>query len=160
MKIVHRKVLALAGAAVLAPALLLAAVTAEHAHQQGGFAQHIAQKLGLSDNQTQQVQGILANHKAEISSGIDRLKTAKTALFDAIHADSFDESAVRAAAANVAQAEADLAVSRAKIVSEVRGVLTPDQQAKAKELLASFRARAQAEGGRGHHHMDGLLGGF
>jgi Spy/CpxP family protein refolding chaperone len=158
MKIVRHKVLALAGAAVLAPALLLAAVTAEHAHQ-GAFVQHIAQKLGLSQDQTQQVQGILANHQTELNGEIDRLKTAKTALFDAIHADSFDESAVRAAAANVAQVEADLAVSRAKIASEVRTVLTPDQQAKAKEMLANFRARAEKRGNRAQHHMNGLLGG-
>jgi len=159
MKIVRSKVLALAGAAVLAPVLLFAAVTANDAHQQGDFAQHIAQKLGLSADQTQQVQGILANHKAELNAEFDRLKTAKSALFDAVHADTFDESAVRAAAANVAQVEADLAVSRAKMASEVRGVLTPDQQAKAKEMLANFRDRAQKRGNRAQHHMSGMLDG-
>jgi len=157
MKTVRHKVLALAAAAVLAPALLLAAAAANgpHAHQKGAFVQHIAQQLGLSAEQTQQVQGIFANHQAELTAQRSQLKTAHTALFDAIHADTFDENAVRAAAANVAQVEADVAVTRAKMVSEVRNVLTPDQQAKAKELLANFRSRAD----RMHGHM-GMLGGF
>lgn len=159
MKTVRHKVLAIAAAAVLAPALLLAAAAGQHAHVKGGFAQHIARQLGLSDDQTQQVQGIFANHKAEMSAQFDRLKTARTGLFDAIHADSFDESAVRAAAANVAQVEADMAVSRAKIASEVRNVLTPDQQAKAKELLANARNHAANAGGRMHGRM-GMLGGI
>ena len=155
MTTVRHKVLALAAAAVLAPALLLAAATGQHAHQKGAFVQHMAQQLGLSADQTQQVQGIFANHKAELSAQRTQLKTARTALFDAIHADTFDENAVRAASANVAQVEADIAVSRAKIASEVRNVLTPDQQAKAKELLANFRGRA----GRMHDRM-GMAGGF
>jgi protein CpxP len=159
MKTVRHKVLALAAAAVLAPALLLAAAAGQHAHARGGFAQHIARQLGLSAEQTQQVQGIFANHQAELTAQMGQLKTAKTALFDAVHADTFDESAVRAASANVAQVEADLAVSRAKIASEVRNVLTPDQQAKAKELLANFRDRAAKAGDRMHGHM-GMLGGF
>jgi len=158
MKNTRTRILALAGAAVLAPALLFAAVAAQHAQHQG-MAQHIAKKLGLSDEQTQQVQGIFANHQSELSGQFDRLKTAKSALFDAVHADSFDESAVRAAAANVAQVEADLAVSHAKIASEVRAILTPDQQAKAKELLANAHSRAQSMGERMHHHMMGGLDG-
>lgn len=158
MKIVRNKVLALAGAAVLAPVLLFAAATAQTAQpkHQGGFSQHLAQKLGLSDDQTQQVQGVFANHQAELSAAMGRMKTARTALFDAIHADSFDENAVRAAAANVAAVEADLAVSHAKIASEVKSILTPDQQAKAKEMLANMRAHA---GGRAAHHMNGMLDG-
>jgi Spy/CpxP family protein refolding chaperone len=159
MKIVRNKVLALVGAAILAPTLLFAAVAANHAHHQGDFSQHIAKALGLSDEQTQQVQGVFANHKAELNAEVDRLKTAKGALFDAVHADTFDEGAVRAAAASVAQVEADLAVSRAKIASEVRSVLTPDQQAKAKEMLANHRSRAQKWGDRSQHHMNGLLDG-
>jgi periplasmic protein CpxP/Spy len=158
MKTVRHKVLALAAAAVLAPALLLAAAaTTQHTHQ--GFAQHIAQQLGLSADQTQQVQAIMANHKAEMSAQMTQMKTARTALFDAIHADTFGENAVRAASANVAQVEADLAVSRAKMASEVRNVLTPDQQAKAKEMMANFRARAGKAGARMHGHTMDLLGG-
>jgi len=161
MKLVRNKALAIAGAAVLAPALLFAAVAANQAQTRhmAGFSQHLAQKLGLSDDQTQQVQGVFANHQAELSAAMGRMKTARTALFDAIHADTFDENAVRAASAKVAQAEADLAVSRARITSEVRNVLTPDQQAKAKELLANAKAHAQKWGDRMHHHMNTALDG-
>jgi Spy/CpxP family protein refolding chaperone len=158
MKMVRNKILALAGAAVLAPALLFAAAAATHANH-GDFSQHLAQKLGLSAEQTQQVQGVFANHKAELSAQMDRMKTAKSTLFDAVHADTFDEGTIRAAAANVAQVEADLAVSHAKMASEVRGFLTPDQQAKAKELMANFRDRAQKRGDRLQHHINGALDG-
>ncbi len=162
MKMVRNKVLALAGAAILAPVLLFAAVAANQGTQpahQAAFAQHLAQKLGLSDDQTAQVQAVFANHKAELSAEMTRMKTAKSALFDAIHADSFDESAVRAAAANVAAVEADLAVTHAKAASEVKSILTPDQQAKAKEMLATMRAHSEKAGARGQHHMNMLLGG-
>jgi Spy/CpxP family protein refolding chaperone len=159
MKMARNKILALAGAAVLAPTLLLAAATAQHVQHMGDFSQHLAQKLGLSADQTTQVQGILANHKSELADELTRLKAAKTALFDAVHGDSFDENAVRAAAANVAQVEADMAVSHAKMASEVKAVLTPDQQVKAKEMLANFRAHAQKSGDRMHHHIESILGG-
>jgi hypothetical protein len=43
----------------------------------------------------------------------------------------------------VGQAEVQLALSRAKIVSEVRAVLTPEQQAEAREMLADARAFGQ-----------------
>lgn len=158
MNLARNKVLALAGAAVLAPVLLFAAAAAPTTHQ-GGFSQHMAQKLGLSDEQTQQVQTIFANHKAEMSASMAQMKTARTALFDAVHADNFDESAVRAAAANVATVEADLAVSHAKIASEVRNILTPDQQVKAKAMLATMRAHSQRAGGRGAHQKSSTLDG-
>jgi protein CpxP len=164
MKMVRNKALAIAGAAVLAPALLFAAVAANQAQHKGDLGQrmaaHMAKKLGLSDDQTTQIQGIFANHKAEMSTQLDSVKAARTALFDAIHADTFDENAVRAASAKVAQAEADLAVSRARITSEVRNVLTPDQQAKAKEMLTNARNRAEKWGARMHSHLTaGLDGG-
>ena len=61
---------------------------------------------------------------------------AREALHAATTSPSFDEGLVRAKAAELAAVEADLAVSRARIFADVFQILTPEQQAKAKELSA------------------------
>ena len=71
------------------------------------------------------------------------MRAAHQAQRDAVTAAQFDEQAVRAKAAELATAEADAAVLRAKVHSEVFAVLTPEQQAKAAELEAQREARAQ-----------------
>jgi len=53
---------------------------------------------------------------------------------------------VRAAARNLGEAVADLAVTHARLMVEVRGILTPEQQQKAHGLMAHL-----------HDHMHGML---
>ena len=72
------------------------------------------------------------------------MQTARTALQDAVTADSFDEATVRQKSVDVAAVEADAAVLRAKVHSEVWALLTPEQQQKARELKAQrVERRAQ-----------------
>ena len=72
------------------------------------------------------------------------MQTARTALQNAVTADSFDEGAVRQTSVDMAAVEADAAVLRAKVHSEVWALLTPEQQQKARELKAQrLERRAQ-----------------
>jgi Spy/CpxP family protein refolding chaperone len=100
--------------------------------------------LGLSDTQREQVRTAVAAHRGEFDAIAARLRTARTALRDAVTAASFDEGAVRQKAADLAVVEADAAVLRAKVHSEVWALLTPEQQQKATQLQAE-RAKRRAQ---------------
>ena len=100
--------------------------------------------LALTDTQREQVRTTVAAHKAEFDAVRGRMHTARTALQDAVTADAFDEAGVRQKSVDMAAAEADAAVLRAKVHSEVWALLTPEQQQKARELKAQ-RAERRAQ---------------
>ncbi len=137
-----RKTLAaLAAAALLVPTLLAAAAGQESsAPEAKGLAQQVIERLSLTPEQVKQVRAIFESHQVELTFELKRIQKTRGEMFDTIHADTFSESEIRNAAGAVGRAEADLAVSRGKITQEVRKVLTPEQQAKAKEMLADSRA--------------------
>ncbi|HTQ78368.1 MAG TPA: Spy/CpxP family protein refolding chaperone [Thermoanaerobaculia bacterium] len=157
------KILLASSIALLVPALLVAQAAQSHLERlggHGGFARRIVQKLDLSKAQIQQIKTIFANHKTELSTELTALEKARGEMFDAIHADTLDETAIRNAATGVGQAESDLAVSRAKVLGEVRQVLNPTQQAKLKELLADARAFGEGFFSRLHAHLTDPLAGI
>jgi periplasmic protein CpxP/Spy len=102
-------------------------------------------ELNLSDAQREQVKAIVDSHQAEMKAVGDRAMTARQALHAATTSASFDEAAVRARAAELAAVEADVAVGRARIFSDVYQILTPEQQAKVKELSGSRPPRPNAQ---------------
>jgi len=106
----------------------------------GGLAATLAE-LDLSDDQKSRIASILKRDRSQIQQQVDALRNARTDLADAIHADSFDEAAVREASAAVATAETEMAVTRARLVQEVRAVLTPEQ----RDTLAHRRAAARTQ---------------
>lgn len=105
----------------------------------------IASQLGLSDAQTDQIKTIVQSHASEWKDLGDRARAAHQALSAAELADPVSDAAIRAASADLAAVEAEMAVARAHVRTEVFQVLTPEQQAKAKELLA-----------QGPPHRDGM----
>jgi Spy/CpxP family protein refolding chaperone len=90
-------------------------------------------QLDLSAEQKQQVRSVLQGRAAEFRDLGVQMRTARRAVNDAIANDEA-EAAIRAAVAELAKVEADLAVLRAVVRKQVFGVLTPEQQARAKEL--------------------------
>jgi protein CpxP len=112
----------------------------------GGFA---LRGLDLTDAQREQVKAIMESHRDEQKAIGDRMQAARKALHEAIAADTFDETAVRAKAAEIGAVEADAAVLQAKIKSEVFGILTPEQVKKAQELRSNMEKRMKDGRGRG-----------
>ncbi len=100
--------------------------------------------LDLSQTQREQVRATLDGHKAEFEAIRTRMRDARRALDAAVTAQTFDEPGVRQKSVDVAAVDADAAVLRAKVHSEVWALLTPEQQTKARELLAQ-RAQRQAQ---------------
>jgi protein CpxP len=98
-------------------------------------------QLNLTDAQKEQVRTAVQSHRDAFKAIADRAIAAREALGDAVTADTFDESAIRAKAGEVAAVELDVALLRAKVYAEVFALLTPEQQAKAKQLRAEGKGR-------------------
>ena len=108
-----------------------------------GFAEGFALgQLDLSDAQKQQVREITQRHRQAMQPVMQRLAQAMMAERAAVEAIPVNEAAVRAASEDVATAQADLAVDRARLHSDIFSILTVEQQAKAKQLEAQAQARA------------------
>ena len=76
--------------------------------------------------------------------------TEKREMRALIQSGSADEAAIRAQAAKVAGAEADLAVQRAQMARQFRAILTPAQVEKFKAIQKEKDARFD----KFHEHMD------
>jgi len=106
-----------------------------------GLAGPMADRLGLSDAQKAQLKAIAATHRDECKALRDRAASARSALMQAIMLDPVSDAAVQQASAGVAAVESDLAVASAHARAEMFQVLTDDQKASVKQLLASHGRR-------------------
>jgi Spy/CpxP family protein refolding chaperone len=98
-------------------------------------------QLGLSDEQKQQVRSILQDKKNDLVNFGQPLRQARRGVARAIASDEGEE-VIRARSAELARIQADLAVFRAELRKQVFGVLTPEQQAKARQLRLKALERA------------------
>jgi len=151
----RKTIAALAATALLVPALLVAAGRGPRTPQLHGLAQRAIERLDLTPEQVQDVREILASHKQELTVELTRIKETRGTMFDAIHAEAYNEAAIRNAAAAVGRAEADLAVTRGQIAQEVRQVLTPEQREEAKEMLSDARAFVEGMADRMRERLAG-----
>ena len=101
------------------------------------------ERLDLTNDQRDRVKQIVDSHREEQQTIGERGMVAREALEAAITADGFDESVVRARAADVAAVDADATVARARIYAEVFQILTSDQQARLKSMQADMRQRQE-----------------
>jgi protein CpxP len=113
----------------------------------GGPADFGLRGVELTDAQREQFRTIVESHRAERQAVATKLREAHRGLAEATRAETINEAAIRARSAEVATAMADEAILRAKVRSEVFGILTAEQQQKAKELR-STRPRGNRTGGK------------
>src|SRR5215831_11188461 len=111
-------------------------------------------QLNLSDQQKSQLKDIFHSQRASAQPLRDELKTKRQALRAATTASNFNEDEVKAAAQDLASTQANLMVIRAETMRKAFAVLTPDQQAKLKDLRAQrmerFKQRKAAAGSSAH----------
>jgi periplasmic protein CpxP/Spy len=110
-------------------------------HQHKGHRGHryfkkMARALGLTDQQKAQVKELFKTRRAQNKPLFVALMTEKHQLRTLVQSGSADEAAIRAQAAKVASAEADLAVQRAQGTKQFLALLTPDQVTKLRALQA------------------------
>ena len=123
-----------------------------------GFAAGFALgQLNLSDAQKQQVRDIAQRHRQQTQPLVKRLQQAREAQLASIEAVPVNESLVRSTAEDLAAVQADMAVERARLHSDIFGVLTAEQQEKASELRAQAQARAKERHQRAPREPQGQL---
>jgi Spy/CpxP family protein refolding chaperone len=111
-------------------------------------------QLDLTEAQRAQVRTLVETHRAATDPVLERAQTARQALHAAVTAGTIDEGAIRARSAELASAEADLAVARARLHADITKILTPEQQTELEanrsrmaERMQSMRERRGQRGG-------------
>ena len=94
----------------------------------------IAEKLGLTDAQKAQIKAIFQANKVVVKPIYTSLRTERKNLQALLHADTVDETAIRAETAKIAGIQADLNINRANVGIQFRAILTPTQLATLKIL--------------------------
>lgn len=112
-------------------------------------------RLGLTDDQKAQLKAIVQSHLDEWKALTDRARQARGALDAAITADVPDEATIRQLSGVLAAVQADMAVVRAKARAEVFHMLTPDQQAKARQMQQMAQQRMERMRSRMQNRMKG-----
>lgn len=142
--IIGTMILAISGAAVSAgPRHDDMSKGGHHKGKDGSM--RMLEKLDLTESQQAQVDAIMDQRKDEKVALRESVKNAGKSLREAVHADIFDEQAVRSASKTLSSKMEEMAVLRARIFAEVRAILTPEQQEKMKDMHAR---RAKCEGCR------------
>ena len=113
--------------------------------EEGNFG--IVQKLGLTEQQTEKIKGILEGSKAQRQTAMAaRVEAAKKLTQLAISGAS--EADITAAATELGKAAGNHAIQVSQTWGQVKGVLTPEQQTKLQELIKERqdqRAERRAE---------------
>ena len=108
------------------------------------------EELDLSEEQKVQVEAIIDKYEDDKDSLVESLKEAREKVSEVIFAEEFNEAAVRAAIGEVSPMMEELVVLHAKIIAELRTVLTPEQIGYLKgrmEAMKEFRGhRRDREG--------------
>jgi Spy/CpxP family protein refolding chaperone len=107
---------------------------AAHFDHIGNHFDHIANWLALSDFQKTEVKRVVRSHGEEILSQIQSQIDMREALGEVIMAGTVDEGLIRQRAEALGRVEAEGALLRARIHSEIWPILNDEQRAK----VASF----------------------
>lgn len=112
-------------------------------HGPGMMMGMLGRQLGLTDAQRQQIKSIVQSHHDEMAPLHKTVADAREALMDAAR-NGADDAALQAKGNDLGNAEAQLAVTMAKIQGQIfNQVLTPDQQQKALQLRDQMKTRMQ-----------------
>ena len=110
----------------------------------GGFGQGLmVRQLNLTDAQKDQFKTITQQHRDQNKATMERLRTAMEAARKAVQTMPVNEALIRSTTQDLADAQAEAAIQRAHLQSELFALLTPDQQAQAKKLQAQRESRMQ-----------------
>ena len=98
-------------------------------------------ELNLTDAQRQQLRQLMEQFQAQNRTLVEQVRKGEEARRAAVEAMPVDEGRIRSVMQQVAEAETDLAIQRARLHSEIHALLTPEQQAQAQKIRADREAR-------------------
>ena len=144
----------MAAAHPVSPAGKKEAASGQQAHKHRGergahFFNRMAKELGLTEQQKTQAKALKESLRSENKEFFEGMVTEKRKLRSLVHSGTADEAAVRAQAAKVAAAEAELAVKKAQGAKQFLALLTPEQVNKYHALQDKREAKREGKmGGR------------
>lgn len=103
--------------------------------------------LELTEDQQAQLRKIREARQSEFKAAGEKLGAARQGMRALIEADQINEAAIRAKSAEVAAAEAEVAILNAKVRAESLQILTSEQQAKLKELRTNRQGQMKQRRG-------------
>ena len=110
------------------------------------YALKMAKELGLNEQQQTRAKELWQGSRSENKELFQKLRAEKRQLRTLVHSGNADEGAIRAQAARVAQAEADLAVRKGEMAKKFIALLTPEQATKYREMMAKHEGRMKRFG--------------
>jgi protein CpxP len=120
-----------------------------------GFGGRFAEKLNLTDAQKQQIEQIKTRFHESTKTLREQERAAGDKDFDAFSGGTFNEAAVRAAAQARANLHVEMEVARARMMSEIYAILTPEQKAQlATERQQREQRRQQRRNNGGNQTED------
>jgi protein CpxP len=135
----------IAGGAVLLTVALVSTVFAQGGPGQRGNRRGPGfpglQQLNLTDTQREQVRDVMQRHRDQMQEAGRRVRAAQQAQQQAIQTVPLNEGLIRSTTQTLAAAETEMAIRQSQIHNDVWTLLTPEQQAKAKELREQRAAR-------------------
>jgi len=109
----------------------------------GRFAGPLS-RLELTDEQKSAVANVLAAHRDQVPPRVDAWLTARERQSELVHENPLDEAAIRQACRESAAAEEELVVAAARVLAQVRPILTDDQRLQLKIARPRIFAGLQA----------------
>lgn len=106
--------------------------------------ERMAAVLDLTEEQQGKIRAAFAAEREKTAPLREKMAGNWEKVKEAIHSGTADEAAIRALAAEGAGLKGDLLVSRARTWKDIRAILTPAQQEKARQL-AELRGREKGE---------------
>jgi protein CpxP len=106
-------------------------------------------QLDLTEDQRTQIHQRMDEHHIAVEHLRQQVREGHQQVAQLVHAEAIDEAAIRAAVIDNAQFNADMAVERARLVQQIRSILTPEQREKADELMQQHLAEMTEGGFRG-----------
>ena len=97
--------------------------------------------LDLTDVQQGQVKQVLASEKTALIPLKQQLAQTRQQILQEVSSGTFDQAKITALASQQSQTKTQLEVEKAKILSEIFNILTPDQKAKAVSFMQRRSAR-------------------
>lgn len=108
----------------------------------GHRGHHLWKKLNLTDDQKKEMFSIRLEERAKMKPFIQKLKAGRDQLRE-LPKGQFDEAKVRAIAKGQADTLTELIVAKERMKSRIYAVLTPEQRAKAQELINAWKAKRE-----------------
>ena len=102
----------------------------------GRHLEMMAKELGLTDQQKTEAKVLFEKNRAQHKPLFGALRTSRQQLRALVRSGTADEAAIRAQAAQVAAAEAELAVKKAQGAKQFLALLTPEQATKLQAIQA------------------------